>query len=59
MVSVELRNAGSGLWTPLTLPTTVQVAQTLATAVKILNLADQVRIQPIPPRPIQQVDVSV
>ena len=59
MVSVELRNSGSGLWTPLTLPTTVQVAQTLATAVKTLNLADQVRIQPIPPRPIQQVDVSV
>lgn len=59
MVSVELRNSGSGLWTPLTLPTTVQVAQTLATAVKTLNLADQVRIQPIPPRPTQQVDVTV
>lgn len=46
MVSVQLRNAGQGLWTPLTLPITVQAAQTLASAARALNLADQVRIQP-------------
>ena len=46
MVSVQLRNSGSGLWTPLTLPTTVQAAQTVATAARTLNIADQVRIQP-------------
>lgn len=46
MVSVQLRNSGQGLWTALTLPTSVQAAQTLAAAVRTLNLADQVRIQP-------------
>jgi hypothetical protein len=46
MVSVQLRNSGQGLWTALTLPTTVQAAQTLAAAARQLNLADQVRIQP-------------
>lgn len=46
MVSVQLRNTGQGTWTSLTLPTSVQVAQTLASAAKTLNLADQVRIQP-------------
>lgn len=46
MVSVQLRNAGEGLWRALTLPTSIQAAQTLATAVKTLNLADQVQIQP-------------
>jgi hypothetical protein len=51
MVSVELRNAGEGVWTPLTLPTSVQVAQTLASAAKQLNLADQVRIAPSEPMP--------
>jgi len=46
MVSVQLRNSGQGLWTALTLPTSVQAAQTLAAAAKQLNLADHVRIQP-------------
>lgn len=46
MVSVQLRNAGDGLWTPLTLPTSVQAAQTLAAAARQLNLADQVRVAP-------------
>ncbi|MFZ5718517.1 MAG: hypothetical protein ACOY5Y_03525 [Pseudomonadota bacterium] len=46
MVSVQLRNSGQGLWTSLTLPTSVQVAQTVAAAARTLNLADQVRIQP-------------
>jgi hypothetical protein len=46
MVSVQLRNAGQGLWTALLLPTSVQAAQTLAAAAKQLDLADQVRIQP-------------
>lgn len=52
MVSVQLRNAGQGLWVSLLLPTSVQVAQTLATAARTLDLADQVRIQPsqAPPR---------
>ena len=43
MVSVQLRNAGQGLWTALLLPTSVQAAQTLASAARALNLADQVR----------------
>ncbi len=46
MVSVQLRNTGNGLWSTMTLPTSVQVAQTLAGAARQLNLADQVRIQP-------------
>ena len=61
MVSVELRNAGEGVWTPMTLPTSVQVAQTLAAAARQLNLADQVRIepsQPMPP-PVHGVDLKV
>jgi|EndMetStandDraft_6_1072998.scaffolds.fasta_scaffold148705_2 hypothetical protein len=62
MVSVQLRNTGDGLWSQMTLPMSVQVAQTLAGAVKTLNLADQVRIQPAegppPPRP-NGVDVRV
>ena len=57
MVSVQLRNTGQGLWTSLALPTTVQVAQTLATAARTLNLADQVRIQPS--WSSQKVDVRV
>lgn len=48
MVSVQLRNAGQGLWMSLLLPTSVQAAQTLATAARTLDLADQVRIQPSP-----------
>jgi hypothetical protein len=46
MVSVQLRNSGQGLWTALTLPTSVQVAQTLAATARTLNMADQVRITP-------------
>jgi hypothetical protein len=46
MVSVQLRNSGQGVWTTLTLPTSVQAAQTLAATARRLNLADQVRIQP-------------
>jgi hypothetical protein len=46
MVSVQLRNAGQGLWTPLLLPTSVQAAQTLASAARSLNLADSVRVAP-------------
>jgi hypothetical protein len=52
MVSVQLRNSGDGLWSSMTLPTSVQVAQTIAGAARQLNLADEVRIQPAePPRP--------
>ncbi|WP_293677990.1 hypothetical protein [uncultured Phenylobacterium sp.] len=60
MVSVQLRNTGDGLWSTMTLPTSVQVAQTIAGAAKQLDLADQVRIQPAapPPRP-GGVDVRV
>lgn len=47
MVSVQMRNSGEGLWTALTLPTSVQAAQTLAGAARTLNLADQVRIQAV------------
>ncbi|MCW5761520.1 MAG: hypothetical protein KIS90_17240 [Phenylobacterium sp.] len=46
MVSVQLRNSGQGLWTALSLPTSVQVAQTLAATARQLNMADQVRITP-------------
>lgn len=61
MVSVQMRNAGEGLWSRMTLPTSVQVAQTLAGAAKQLNLADQVRIQPSAPveAPVRGVDVRV
>ncbi len=59
MVSVQLRNAGQGLWTSLLLPTSVQAAQTLAAAAKTLDLADQVRIQPLAPHPAAGVDVKV
>jgi hypothetical protein len=45
MVSVQMRNAGQGIWTSVTLPTSVQVAQTVASAVRTLNIADQVRVQ--------------
>jgi len=61
MVSVQLRNSGQGLWTALSLPTSVQMAQTLAAAARKLNLADQVRIEPsAAPLPAgQHVNVSV
>ncbi len=62
MVSVQLRNTGDGLWSQMTLPMSVQVAQTLAGAARTLNLADQVRIQPSAPAPALRpngVDVRV
>lgn len=46
MVSVQMRNAGQGLWMPLLLPTSAQAAQTLVKAARELNLADQVRVVP-------------
>ncbi|MEW5683370.1 MAG: hypothetical protein AB1942_00480 [Pseudomonadota bacterium] len=46
MVSVQLRNSGQGLWWALSLPTSVQAAQTLAATARKLNMADEVRIQP-------------
>ena len=58
MVSVQLRNSGQGLWTALSLPTSVQAAQTLAAAARTLNLADQVRITP-QQTPARQVDIKV
>ncbi|MDZ4374411.1 MAG: hypothetical protein U1C74_23715 [Phenylobacterium sp.] len=58
MVSVQLRNSGQGLWTALTLPMTVQAAQTLAAAARTLNLADQVRIAPSS-RPAGQLDIKI
>lgn len=61
MVSVQMRNMGEGLWTAFSLPTSVQVAQTLAGAARTLNLADQVRIQasePLP-RPVRGVDIKI
>lgn len=57
MVSVQLRNPGQGLWTHMTLPTSVQAAQTLAAAARTLNLADQVRIQPAA-APTRQLDLK-
>lgn len=61
MVSVQLRNSGQGLWTALTLPTSVQVAQTVAASARTLNLADQVRIEQAapPPPPPGGIDFKV
>jgi hypothetical protein len=47
MVRVQLRYSGEGLWRPMTLPTSVDVAQTLARAAKTLQIADDVQISPI------------
>ncbi len=58
MVSVQLRYAGEGVWTPMTLPTSLQVAQTLAAAARQLKLADQVRIQPSQPMPAPAISGS-
>ena len=46
MVSVQARFNGEGMWRQLTLPLTVQVAQTVAGAAKGLNLGDQVKVVP-------------
>jgi hypothetical protein len=51
MVSVQLRNAGEGIWRAMTLPVTVQLAQTVAAAARTLQLADQVKIAPSAPAP--------
>ena len=57
MVSVQTRNSGEGIWTTLTLPTSIQVAQTVAGAARTLNLADHVRVQASVPPP--RVDIKV
>lgn len=59
MVSVQLRNSGQGLWTQLSLPTSVQMAQTLAATARQLNLADEIRIQPSASVAAGKVDVRV
>lgn len=59
MVSVQLRNSGEGLWSRISLPTSVQAAQTIAAAARQLNLADQVRVQPAGPAKAQGVDIRV
>lgn len=46
MVSVQARFNGEGIWRRLTLPLTVQLAQTVAGAAKVLNLGDQVKVVP-------------
>ena len=47
MVSVQARYNGEGIWRQLTLPLTVQLAQTVAGAAKGLNLGDQVKVVPL------------
>jgi hypothetical protein len=46
MVSVQARFNGEGIWRRLTLPLSVQLAQTVAGAAKGLNLGDQVKVVP-------------
>jgi len=46
MVSVQARFNGEGLWRQVTLPLSVQLAQTVAGAAKGLNLGDQVKVVP-------------
>ena len=46
MVSVQARYNGEGIWRQLTLPLSVQLAQTVAGAAKGLNLGDQVKVVP-------------
>lgn len=61
MVSVQLRNAGEGIWRSFTLPVSVQLAQTVAAAARTLKLADQVQIAPSAPapKPAGHVDVRI
>ena len=47
MVSVQARYNGEGIWRQLTLPLSVQLAQTVAGAAKGLNLGDQVKVVPL------------
>jgi hypothetical protein len=46
MVTVQLRFLGEACWRAMTLPVTVEAAQTLASAAKQLQLGDDVRISP-------------
>jgi hypothetical protein len=46
MVSVQARFNGEGLWRQLTLPLSLQLAQTVAGAARGLNLGDQVKVVP-------------
>jgi hypothetical protein len=61
MVSVQLRNAGEGIWRAMSLPVSVQLAQTVAAAARTLKLADNVQIiaSAPPPAPAGHVDVRV
>ena len=46
MVSVQTRFDGEGLWRQVSLPLSIQLAQTVAGAAKTLNLGDQVKVVP-------------
>jgi hypothetical protein len=46
MVTVQLRFLGEACWRAMTLPVTVEAAQTLASAAKQLQLGDDVQISP-------------
>ena len=61
MVSVQLRNEGEGIWRAMSLPVSVQLAQTVAAAARTLKLADNVQITPSepPPAPAGHVDLRV
>ena len=61
MVSVQIRNAGEGIWRSMSLPVSVQLAQTVAAAARTLDLADQVQVIQAapPPKPAGHVDVRV
>lgn len=58
MVSVQIRNSGEGTWRVMTLPGSVQAAQTLAGAARTLNLADQVKVSQSP-TPVPNLDIRV
>ena len=58
MVSVQARFNGEGLWRQLTLPLSLQLAQTVAGAAKGLNLGDQVKVTPSS-EPERRLDIRV
>jgi len=58
MVTVQLRLLGSGSWQPMTLPVSLQAADTLVAAAKDLKLANQVQISP-PPTSQGLIDLRV
>lgn len=58
MVSVQARFNGEGLWRQITLPLSVQLAQTVAGAAKGLNLGDQVKVIPSI-EPARRLDIRV